>query len=131
MGHNEITELIRAGNDLASHTINHNILTDIDPKYFAWELSSSKFFLKKEFDMYYVHLLSYPNGKYDEQVIAAAQKYGYNYAVTGKNGAVDKNWVENHPMEIGRVIIKGESKLERSYLLGYLKSVVFGSLFFY
>ena len=123
---------------MASHTINHNILTDIDPKYFAWELSSSKFFLKKEFDMYYVHLLSYPNGKYDEKVIAAAQKYGYNYAVTGKNGAVDKNWVENHPMEIGRVIIKGdmtesefESKLERSYLLGYLKSVVFGSLFFY
>ena len=116
------------GNDLASHTINHNILTDIDPKYFAWELSSSKFFLKKEFDMYYVHLLSYPNGKYDEKVIAAAQKYGYNYAVTGKNGAVDKNWVENHPMEIGRVI---KSKLERSYLLGYLKSVVFGSLFFY
>ena len=55
--------------------------------------------------MYYVHLLSYPNGKYDEKVIAAAQKYGYNYAVTGKNGAVDKNWVENHPMEIGRVII--------------------------
>lgn len=138
MGHNEITELIRAGNDLASHTINHNILTDIDPKYFAWELSSSKFFLKKEFDMYYVHLLSYPNGKYDEKVIAAAQKYGYNYAVTGKNGAVDKNWVENYPMEIGRVIIKGdmtesefESKLERSYLLGYLKSVVFGNLFFY
>ena len=109
-----------------------------NPKYFAWELSSSKFFLKKEFDMYYVHLLSYPNGKYDEKVIAAAQKYGYNYAVTGKNGAVDKNWVENHPMEIGRVIIKGDmtesefkSKLERSYLLGYLKSVVFGSLFFY
>lgn len=40
-------------------------------------------------------------------------------------------------MEIGRVIIKGDmtesefkSKLERSYLLGYLKSVVFGSLFF-
>ena len=87
--------------------------------------------------MYYVHLLSYPNGKYDEKVIAAAQKYGYNYAVTGKNGAVDKNWVKNHPMEIGRVIIKGDmtesefkSKLERSYLLGYLKSVVFGSLFF-
>mgnify|MGYP002604684927 FL=1 len=88
--------------------------------------------------MYYVHLLSYPNGKYDEKVIAAAQKYGYNYAVTGKNGAVDKSWVENHPMEIGRVIIKGDmtesefkSKLERSYLLGYLKSVVFGRLFFY
>ena len=88
--------------------------------------------------MYYVHLLSYPNGKYDEKVIAAAKKYGYNYAVPGKNGAVDKNWVENHPMEIGRVIIKGDmtesefkSKLERSYLLGYLKSVVFGSLFFY
>ncbi len=138
MGHNEITELIHAGNDLASHTINHNILTDIDPKYFAWELSSSKFFLKKEFDMYYVHLLSYPNGKYDEKVIAAAQQYGSNFPVPGKNGAVDKNWVENHPMEIGRVIIKGdmtesefESKLERSYLLGYLKSVVFGSLFFY
>ncbi len=137
MGHDEITTLIKAGNDLGSHTINHNILTDIDPKYFAWELSSSKFFLKKEFDMYYVHLLSYPNGEYDSDVIAAAQKYGYNYAVTGKNGAVDKNWVTNHPMEIGRVIIKGDmtdeefkSKLERSYLLGYLKSVVFGSLFF-
>ena len=124
MGHNEITELIHAGNDLASHTINHNILTDIDPKYFAWELSSSKFFLKKEFDMYYVHLLSYPNGKYDEKVIAAAQKYGYNYAVTGKNGAVDKNKGDMTESEF-------ESKLERSYLLGYLKSVVFGSLFFY
>ncbi len=137
MGHDEITALIKAGNDLGSHTINHNILTDIDPKYFAWELSSSKFFLKKEFDMYYVQLLSYPNGEYDSDVIAAAQKYGYNYAVTDKNGAVDKNWVTNHPMEIGRVIIKGDmtdeefkSKLERSYLLGYLKSVVFGGLFF-
>ena len=138
MGHDEIMDLIRAGNDLGSHTINHHILTDIDPKYFAWELSSSKFFLKKEFDMYYVHLLSYPNGQYDDEVIAASQKYGYNYAVTGKNGAVDKNWVLNHPMEIGRVIVKGDmdekafaDKLERSYLLGYLKSVVFGSLFFY
>ena len=134
----EAVVIPRAGNDLGSHTINHHILTDIDPKYFAWELSSSKFFLKKEFDMYYVHLLSYPNGQYDDEVIAASQKYGYNYAVTGKNGAVDKNWVLNHPMEIGRVIVKGDmdekafaDKLERSYLLGYLKSVVFGSLFFY
>ncbi len=138
MGHDEIMALIHAGMDLGSHTINHNILTDIDPKFFAWELSSSKFFLKKEFDMYYVHLLSYPNGEYDDEVIAAAKKYGYNYAVTGKNGAVDKKWLEKHPLEIGRVIIKGDmdekafaDKVEYSYLWGYLKSVVFEKLFFY
>ena len=76
--------------------------------------------------MYYVHLLSYPNGKYDEKVIAAAQKYGYNYAVTGKNGAVDKNWVENHPMEIGRVIIKGDmTESEFESVLGVFREASF------
>ena len=39
MTHDQIQSLIDNGMELGSHTINHQILTDIDPQYLSWELA--------------------------------------------------------------------------------------------
>mgnify|MGYP002233757697 FL=1 len=54
--------------EIGSHTINHQILTDIDPQYLSWELATSRYFLKKDYNGYVVRSLSYPNGMYNSKI---------------------------------------------------------------
>ncbi|MCD7874516.1 MAG: polysaccharide deacetylase family protein [Acidaminococcaceae bacterium] len=127
MTHDQIQSLIDNGMEIGSHTINHQILTDIDPQYLSWELATSRYFLKKDYNGYMVRLLSYPNGMYNSKILAAVKEYGYYWAVTGNVGTVSKKIIEQKPLELGRIYIDASNintfkeRLRYSYWVGYLK----------
>ena len=130
MNEEEIKGLIKAGMELGSHTMNHVPLTEIEDRYLAWELSSSRYFLKKQFDRYIVRTIAYPNGRYNEHIIEEAQKYGFYRGLTGKIGVNTAQTYHDAPMAMYRVNISDdgngvqgfEERLERAYLVGFLKS---------
>ena len=130
MNEEEIRGLIRAGMELGSHTMNHTPLTTIEDKYLAWELSSSRYFLKKQFDRYIVRTIAYPNGCYNQHIIDEAMKYGFYRGLTGKIGVNTAQTYHDAPMAMYRVnisddgdgIIGFQKRLERAYLVGFLQS---------
>lgn len=128
MGYQEIGQLINAGMEIGSHTINHQVLTDIEPKFLTWEIATSKFFIKKDFNGYYVAGLSYPCGKYNDEIVEMADRYGYQYAVTGEDGTTDFESFRKAPLLLGRVIVDTGNlpyllhKIDQAYLMGYIKS---------
>lgn len=130
MNQDEIKELIAAGMELGSHTTSHAPLAKIDPKYLAWELATSRYYLKKNFDRYIVRTLAYPNGNYNETVISEAQKYGFYRALTGKVGVNTAATYKNAPMEMYRVTVADDGKgaaglaerIDKAYLWGFLQT---------
>lgn len=124
----DIKKLLAAGMELGSHSYSHNPLADIDEKYLVWETDTSRYWLKKKFDGYIVRTLAYPNGSYNERVIAAAKKYGFYRALTGHIGLNTAATYKRAPMEMYRVTVaddgKGlegfKSRLEQAYFFGFL-----------
>lgn len=130
MNRQEIKELIAAGMELGSHTTSHAPLTKIDEKYLAWELATSRYYLKTDFDRYVVRTLAYPNGGYNKKVIAAAEKYGFYRAVTGHIGVNTAATFKKAPMEMFRVTVADDGngveglkkRLEQAYIFGFLQT---------
>lgn len=125
----QIKQLIAAGMELGSHTYSHNPLADIEEKYLVWETDTSRYWLKKKFDGYIVRTLAYPNGSYNDRVIAAARKYGFYRALTGHIGLNTAETYKKAPMEMYRVTVADDGKgiegfkerLEQAYLFGFLQ----------
>lgn len=130
MNETEIKALMKAGMELGSHTTSHVPLATIEEKYYAWELATSRFYLKKNFDRYIVRTLAYPNGSYNQQIIEAAQKYGFYRAVTGHIGLNTSVTYKAAPMEMYRVTVTDDgkglegfrSRLEQAYFFGFLQT---------
>lgn len=130
MNEAEIKELLAAGMELGSHTYSHNPLAKIDEKYLVWEFDTSRFWLKKKFDGYIVRTLAYPNGSYNDRVIAAAKKYGFYRALTGHVGVNTAATYAAAPMEMYRVTVADDGnglegfkkRLEHAYLFGFLQT---------
>lgn len=130
MDESDIKKLIAAGMELGSHTYSHNPLADIEEKYLVWETDTSRYWLKKKFDGYIVRTLAYPNGSYNQRVIAAAQKYGFYRALTGHIGLNTAATYKKAPMEMYRVTVADDGKglegfkerLEQAYLFGFLQT---------
>lgn len=130
MNEQEIKGLIAAGMELGSHTYSHNPLAKIPEKYLVWETDTSRFWLKKKFDGYIVRTLAYPNGSYNDKVIAAAQKYGFYRALTGHVGVNTSETYKRAPMEMYRVTVADDGnglegfkkRLEQAYFFGFLQT---------
>lgn len=130
MGDKEILGLLSEGMELGSHTTSHAPLAKIDPKFLAWELSTSRFYLKKNYNRYIVRSLAYPNGGYNDNVIAKAQEYGFYRAVTGHIGLNTQATFKKSPMEMYRVTVADDgnglegfkNRLEQAYLFGFLQT---------
>lgn len=130
MNEAEIKELISAGMELGSHTYSHNPLAKIDEKYLVWELDTSRYWLKKKFDGYIVRTLAYPNGSYNQNVIAAAKKYGFYRALTGHVGVNNTLTYKTAPLEMYRVTVADDGngldglkkRLQQAYLFGFLQT---------
>lgn len=130
MGDKEILGLLAEGMELGSHTTSHAPLAKIDPKFLAWELSTSRFYLKKNYNRYIVRSLAYPNGGYNDNVIAKAQEYGFYRAVTGHIGLNTQDTFKKAPMEMYRVTVADDgnglegfkNRLEQAYLFGFLQT---------
>lgn len=130
MGDAEIFSLLADGMELGSHTTSHAPLKKIDSKYLAWELSTSRFCLKKNYNRYIVRTLAYPNGGYNDNVIAKAQEYGFYRAVTGHIGLNTYDTFKKSPMEMYRVTVVDDGnglegfkkRLEQAYFFGFLQT---------
>lgn len=76
LGWDQISEMSGAGIEFGSHTKSHQDLRSLDDCALKNELSESKIILEKYLDKN-IKTLSYPFGRYNEHVAAAAQDAGY------------------------------------------------------
>ncbi len=130
MGKDRLLDLLDNGMEIGSHTINHAPLALIDPKYLPWEVGSAKKFIERDLDGYQLKGIAYPNGGYNEKVLAAVKEYNFAYGLTGKVGSNTHETFRKSPMEMYRISIVDDGnglegfkrRLERAYLWGYLQT---------
>lgn len=73
---NEVDTMASAGIEFGSHTQSHALLDQITRREMKEELCSSKSVLEAHLNMP-VHFIAYPNGNYNEDVIAMVREAGY------------------------------------------------------
>jgi peptidoglycan/xylan/chitin deacetylase (PgdA/CDA1 family) len=106
----QVREMANEGVDVQSHTLSHGFLTRArnesmdDAAYAAWlqkELAESKRIIEKETGQK-VRFLAYPYGDFNQRVIKATEKAGYDAALTCEYGRVVKG---SDPLRMKRVVI--------------------------
>ena len=91
----------RRGMEIGSHTANHIPLTTLSREQQRDELRLSKLMLEWK-GMKTIYSFSYPNGAYDDGVVAMLQEEEYLTAVTGEAGL---NSLDTNPYRLHRVNI--------------------------
>lgn len=81
----EIKEMQRSGIYFGSHTMNHEILTQVDHSVACCELYDSKKYLEDCLG-HEIFGFCYPDGRYNPEIISAVENCGYRYAVTTEGG---------------------------------------------
>lgn len=78
-------EMDSNGVEIASHTLTHPILTNVDDERLYRELHESRARVESMLG-HEVKSFCYPNGNYSERVIREVERAGYDCAVTTRNG---------------------------------------------
>ena len=97
----DLFDLERHGMEIGSHTANHIPLTTLSREQQRDELRLSKLMLEWK-GMKTIYSFSYPNGAYDDGVVAMLQEEEYLTAVTGEAGL---NSLDTNPYRLHRVNI--------------------------
>ena len=87
MSQEQVADLARRGHEVASHSVSHEMLPQLDDDALANELRESKTALA-DWLQADVAGFCYPNGSYDDRVVAAVRAAGYTYAVTTQDPSV-------------------------------------------
>ena len=98
----EVRQMVAAGWELASHTINHLDLTTLTAGDLRHELAGSRAILRRTYHVP-VDNFCYPSGAYDDTVIAAVKAAGYRAATTTDPGLA----VKDEPYTLKRVRVNG------------------------
>jgi peptidoglycan/xylan/chitin deacetylase (PgdA/CDA1 family) len=99
-----VKAMIRAGWELAAHTIHHLDLTTLDTAQLQEEVAGSRTILRREYHVP-VDNFCYPAGKYDDSVVAAVKAAGFTGATTEVPGYATRD----KPYELSRFEILGSS----------------------
>lgn len=99
-----VEEMIAAGWEVASHTINHLDLTELDAETLQEEVAGSRAILRREYGVP-VKNFCYPAGEFDETTIAAVEAAGYVGATTEIPRYADRD----APYELARFEVLGSS----------------------
>jgi peptidoglycan/xylan/chitin deacetylase (PgdA/CDA1 family) len=102
----EVKGMMRAGWELASHTISHLDLTTLDPAQLRQELVGSRRLIRRWFHVT-VSDFCYPAGRYNRSVIAAVRRAGYTTATTVKPGIA----TARHPYELPRIRVEESDRV--------------------
>lgn len=86
----QVREMIKAGWELASHTITHPDLTTLDAATLKKEVAGSRSILEKKYGVTVDHFC-YPSGAYNDAVIAAVEDAGYGSASTVDEGLASQD----------------------------------------
>lgn len=81
----QVDTLIRAGWEIASHTLTHRDLTTLDAVSLHREVAGSRAWIRGVFDVP-VAFFCYPAGRYDARVIHEVRRAGYSGATTTDEG---------------------------------------------
>lgn len=95
----QVAELHHRGHEIASHTLTHPLLPQLENSDLRRELQESRRLLTL-WTGANVEGFSYPNGDHDERTVAAVKQAGYNYACTTIRGI---NSTDHDPMQLCRV----------------------------
>jgi peptidoglycan/xylan/chitin deacetylase (PgdA/CDA1 family) len=98
----QVRELIAAGWELDSHTIDHPDLTTVDAATLQREVADSRAQLKRRFGVP-VNFFCYPAGRYDDAAIAAVQAAGYLAATTTEPGLAEPDEADRFTLHRVRV----------------------------
>ncbi len=85
MGWQELTQLARAGHEIGSHTVSHEILPALDDQVVEREIRESKESLERKLGVT-VRSFCYPNGDFDQRCLRVLEASGYSYACTTRPG---------------------------------------------
>jgi peptidoglycan/xylan/chitin deacetylase (PgdA/CDA1 family) len=99
-----VRAMLRAGWELASHTIHHLDLTTLDAAGLKLELSGSRAMLRREYGVL-VDNFCYPAGRFNATVIAAVKAAGYVGATTEVPGYASRT----KPYELDRFEVLGST----------------------
>lgn len=110
----QVKKMIRAGWEIASHTITHPDLPSIDAVQLEAELVDSKRILERDLGIEIVNFC-YPAGQYDDAVVAAVEAAGYRGATTVDPGLAERG----EPFTLKRIRIdQGFGSAELASALG-------------
>lgn len=107
MTRSQVRGLLRAGWELASHTLTHADLTTLGPADLERELVESRALLRKLFKTA-VDFFCYPAGRYNASVVAAVKAAGYEGALSVDPGLASKS----EPFTLKRVRVNGSDSVE-------------------
>ena len=86
----EVKKMIKAGWEIASHTITHADLTTISPDQLTDEVEGSRKELEKDLGVE-IENFCYPAGVYNDEVVAAVEAAGYRGATTVDPGLAERS----------------------------------------
>jgi peptidoglycan/xylan/chitin deacetylase (PgdA/CDA1 family) len=95
--HSDVETMIRAGWELAAHTIHHLDLTELSASQLREEVAGSRAILRREYGVP-VRDFCYPAGRFDPTVVAAVEAGGYAGATTEVPGYASRG----SPYELDR-----------------------------
>ena len=102
-----VKAMLKAGWELAAHTINHSDLTTLEGEALEEEVAGSRKILQREYGVP-VKNFCYPAGRFDETVIAAVEAAGYEGATTEIPGFA----TSESPYELARIEVLGSWGVE-------------------
>lgn len=103
----EAQQLVAAGFQCASHTVNHVQLTEVDPVTCQRELRESRRMLEDRLSVPVRHL-AYPFGAFDERVRGLAAECGYLTACSTRKGLSTPS---DDALALRRIPVNGEDTL--------------------
>jgi peptidoglycan/xylan/chitin deacetylase (PgdA/CDA1 family) len=92
-------EMDKAGVEIASHTLSHPILTNVNDERLGRELRQSRSRLEEMLGRE-VRTFCYPNGNHDKRVLGETERAGYNCAVATTHGLNDR---QSNPLALRRI----------------------------
>jgi peptidoglycan/xylan/chitin deacetylase (PgdA/CDA1 family) len=98
-----VQALLRAGWELAAHTIHHLDLTELDAARLREEVAGSRRMLQREYGAP-VRNFCYPSGRFDAAVVAAVRAAGYTGATTEIPGLASRR----RPYVLALFVVLGE-----------------------
>lgn len=100
--HSNVEAMIKAGWELAAHTIHHLDLTTLEPEQLDEEVAGSRKILQSEYGVP-VKNFCYPAGRFNSTVIAEVKKAGFVAATTEVPGFA----TSESPYELARIEVLG------------------------